>query len=114
MTTALSPLVVDSVRKLVQMLAAARFNDLEADGRAGRLTAEELRRAVQEYGRTLRELPEEAWALVDEYRQNNSDDFSLDVPLWTIEEGRSDLTLSISVRETREGVTLSIDDLHVL
>ncbi len=114
MTTALSPLVVDSVRKLVQMLAAARFSDLEADGRAGRLTAEELRRAVQEYGRTLRELPEEAWALVDEYRQNNSDDFSLDVPLWTIEEGRSDLTLSISVRETREGVTLSIDDLHVL
>ena len=39
---------------------------------------------------------------------------SIDIPMWTKEEGRSDLTLSATARETDGQVTIDIDDLHVL
>lgn len=35
-------------------------------------------------------------------------------PLWTREEGRSDLTLSVTAIKQGETYTVEVDDLHVL
>jgi hypothetical protein len=105
----------DHVRRLIADLIAGRYADIAADGRAGRLSARELRTAVEEYGRTLVPLPDEGWDLVDTYPQDaNPSVFALDVPLWTAEEGRSDLTLSLTATKHRETYSVEVDDLHVL
>lgn len=103
------------VRRLVEDLAAGRYAELAADGRAGRLTEAELRTAVARYGRTLVPLPADGEALVDVYEQASPPDtVTLDVPLWTREEGRSDLTLSVTAIKQGETYTVEVDDLHVL
>lgn len=104
----------NEVEQLVSDLAAGRFDTIGADGRAGRLTAAELRRAVEEYGKALVPLPAEAWGLVELYPTSDGGRVALDVPLWTAEEGRSDLTLSLSAVRSGTRFQISIDDLHVL
>jgi hypothetical protein len=103
------------IARLVADLCAGRYAELEADGRAGRLSAEELRTAVEQYGKTLVLLPDESWALVDEYPQVDArNTMAVDVPLWTKEEGRSDLTLSLAATKEADRWVLYVDDLHVL
>jgi hypothetical protein len=110
----LTPAIRDAVREVVDVLAAGRCDQLVSDRRAGRLTAEQLERAVREYGRTLVALPEEVWALVQVYRLEDGSGVVLEVPLWTTEEGRSDLTLSLTAYDRDGAVAIEIDDLHVL
>lgn len=103
----------DAIRALVHDLVLGRFTEIERERRIGRLTADELKRAVTEYGRTLIDLPGEAWPLIDTHAVSDTT-FSVDVPMWTKEEGRSDLTLSVSVEIHGGTAQVSIDDLHVL
>jgi hypothetical protein len=111
----LSRASLTAVRELVDDLVAGRFGSIEADGRIGRLTQSEIRRALDEYGRTLVPLPNEAIAAMEILPSNLAPrTFAVDVPLWTAEEGRSDLTLSLTVVENDDGAELTIDDLHVL
>jgi hypothetical protein len=102
------------LRKLVQDLADAKYDDIAADGRGGRLTPVELHSLIHNYGRTLITLPDEAWSLVDVYLiAGQPDVVAMDIPLWTKEEGRSDLTLSVTITRSHE-VLVQIDDIHVL
>ena len=103
------------IRALVDMLVKGRFDQLERDGRSGRLSSHELKEALQGYGRTIIALPDEAFHLVDVYPiKGQNTTWAVDVPLWTAEEGRSDLTLSLTVSDSQDGVQLAIDDLHTL
>jgi hypothetical protein len=107
--------LMGQVRRLVEDLAAGRYAEIAADGRAGRLTEAELRTAVEQYGRTLVPLPADGEMLVDIYEQSSQPDtVTLDVPLWTQEEGRSDLALSLTANKQGETYTVEVDDLHVL
>lgn len=111
----MEPVLQEEIRRLVDDLAAGRFSEIVADGRCGRLSDQELRTAINDYGRTLRSLPDEAWAEVDTFPQDDDPDvLAVDVPIWTYEEGRSDLTLSLTAKRRKGGYTLAIDDLHVM
>jgi hypothetical protein len=104
----------DVIQLLVEDIAAGRYHLLEADGRIGRLRAEHLQEVVANYGRTIVSLPDVGWGLVDEYPiDGHPNEVSLDIPLWTTEEGRSDLTLSVSCRRYGQTVSVAIDDLRV-
>ena len=115
-TLAINEILIPAVRDVVERLVRREFTLLEADGRCGRLTAEGLARAIDEYGRTLIEIPDRGWELADSYEiEGRQGAWGIDLPLWTQEEGRSDLTLSLSVSRTNEDeVAVEIDDLHVL
>lgn len=102
-----------AIADLVADLAAARYEALEADGRSGRLTARDLEVGIESFGRTLLPIPEQGWALGQVFELGDGS-FSIDLPLWTAEEGRSDLTLSLSLRCGAEGCHVEIDDIHVL
>lgn len=107
--------VQNAISDLVRTIARGEFDQLVRDGRAGRLTSEELARAVSDYGRTIAEaLPREAFELAETYSQPGSSTVAVDLPLWTVEEGRSDLTLSLTLRNRDGSVDVEIDDLHVL
>ena len=103
------------IGRLIADLVAGRYAEIAADGRAGRLSEDEIRTAVHKYGKTLVPLPDEGWELADEYPQVDAPNTTaLDVPLWTKEEGRSDLTLSLTTTKEAETYVVHIDDLHVL
>ena len=60
-------------------------------------------------------MPDEALPLMDVLPSNaDSNVCAIDVALWTVEEGRSDLTLSLVSTRNGDQYRLAIDDLHVL
>jgi len=107
----------DTVHRLVEMLVAGDYHGVAEATHGRRFTAEQLRQAVKEYGRELRMPPR---AVFDDLDLNEIEGahprawWGL-VDLWSVEEGRSDLTLEI--RLTAAGGKLydiEIDNLHVL
>jgi hypothetical protein len=51
--------IVVAVRNLIRSIVEGDYEVLEADGRVGRLSADDLRRAIANYGRTLIIPPDE-------------------------------------------------------
>ena len=110
--------LIPAMKSVVQELVIGNYAQLEADGRAGRLTAEELRRAVTQYGRRLVDPPNEsierAYMHPIKEQAQGLHSWAVDLDLWTVEEGQSDLTLSMTVQDRNGEVFVQIDDLHVL
>jgi hypothetical protein len=105
------------VREVVAQLAAERYVDLERRTGGVRLSAGELDAAVRQYGRRLIEPPHPDDLLLDVAPIGDATPprWSVNVELWTAEEGRSDLTLELTVcAEPSGGYAVEIDDLHVL
>lgn len=103
-----------ALRDLVHELVSGNYESLEADGRAGRLSAGMLRDAVADYPATLVDIPDEALKLPDPIPLREGSVVAIDLDLWTAQEGQSDLTLSVEVEDSPGGVLIRIADLHVL
>jgi len=107
----------ETVHRLVEMLVAGEYDGLEQASRGRRLTGEQLRQAIEEYSRELRMPP---GAVFDDLDLNEIEGaitraWWAVVDLWTVEEGRSDLTLEIRLIDTGgEHYDFEIDNLHVL
>jgi hypothetical protein len=104
-----------NVRIVVGLLVRGEY---EAAARVapGRIDADGLRRAVEQYGRKLMEPGRDWWRSVDIVPIDGSAGRAHHVvaPLWTVEEGRSDLTLELRSEEFGLGlVRAEIVDLHV-
>ncbi len=69
---------------------------------------------AREYPATFIPLPPEAWRHVHTFFLADHDAWKVDVALWSLEEGRSDMTLQVTVWEEAGAIKLTIDDLHVL
>ena len=107
----------DTVHRLVEMLVVGHYDGVEGASRSRRLTAEQLRQAVEEYGRELRMPPDVVFDNLDvnEIEGAIPRAWWMLVDLWTVEEGRSDLTLEIRLTDTGgELYDIEIDNLHVL
>ena len=99
------------------MLVAEDYDGIEEATRGRRLTAEQLRQAVEEYGRELQMPPEVVFDNLDvnEIEGAIPRAWWVLVDLWTVEEGRSDLTLEIRLTDTGgELYDIEINNLHVL
>lgn len=109
--------IVGLIKTTVNWLVSGDYTAIERRSRGVRLKADDLREAVETYGRTLRALPESAYPEIDAIKVNRAGPptWSITVPLWSEEEGRSDLTLECSVidRGVQE-LDIEIDNLHVL
>jgi hypothetical protein len=96
----LSPRPIDlaklraTVGALTDRLAHGDFDGLCRLARASRLRPAEVERAVQDYRRRLVPLPVAAFEVINVVPVTDTDpqQWSVVVPLWTSEEGRSDLT----------------------
>ena len=102
------------IERLVKDLAAEDYAALAYDGRIGRVSEAGLRSAIARYGRTLIPLPPSALQEGDAVVvRGDPNVFAVDVPIWTKEEGRSDLTLSLDVTRREGGAEVRISDLRV-
>jgi len=109
-------LLEDAVLKVAELLAARDYHSIEALTRGVRLDARTIERAIRQYGRTIVMPPTDALALVEviEVLTAGPNSWSVTMPLWTAEEGRSDLTAEMTIAARESGVTVELDDIHVL
>jgi hypothetical protein len=106
-----------AIRRIVALLADERYEDVTRLCEGSRLSADEMKAAVAMYGRTIVPLPEGAASLIESVRIQKAvaSAWSVVVPLFTQEEGRSDLSLELTVTESQPGsVAAQVDNLHVL
>ena len=105
-----------AVRGVIDLLVRGDFETALRATRNSRVSADELRRAVAEYGRTLA-TPEASWWSKVHVTPIESVEGSLYVaaPMWTEEEGRSDLTLELRLTPIAPSAyEVAVEDLHVL
>jgi hypothetical protein len=70
---------------------------------------------IEDYPATLVALPEAAWDVAERGRWvHDPGAWWIVVPLWTAEEGRSDLSLEATVRELNGAVIVVVDQVHVM
>lgn len=103
------------IRSVLEQLVHRRYTELEHLTGGKRLTANEIRSAVSEYGRTLRMPPHLNDIDTVPIASVPGGSWSIYVPLYTEEEGRSDLTLLLRINRDRDGSWQTIiDDIRVL
>lgn len=104
------------LREILDLIALGRYSDALAIHKHSRLTSSDLRNAIRDYPFDLTICPANAFDLASivEIPGTINPQWSIAIPMWTKQEGRSDLTLEVSV--TREGpkYIVELDDLHVL
>jgi hypothetical protein len=111
MTDALKP----TVRRIVQLLVAGEYGQLEALTGGVRLAAAEIAGGVAEYPGRLIEPPEEAYDLMGAVRVIVAKDetWFVTMPLWTAQEGRSDLEVQLTVAFGGGGVAIELHNILV-
>jgi hypothetical protein len=108
--------IIEPVNHVLRLLVAGKYADLEMLTHGLRLTAKEMEKAVDDYGRRLMMPPDVGRRPEDVVEVKNAQPrrWSIAVPLWTQEEGCSDLTVEMTIIEQQTGFTIELDDIHVL
>jgi hypothetical protein len=107
--------LISTVRELVEQLARKDYEGLIARCATSRLTSDDLRNVVQEYGRTPISPPPNAYQNLDAIEVDGTavPTWSVRAPLWTKEEGRSDLELQMTIVLRDGSPSVELDDLLV-
>jgi hypothetical protein len=105
----------DAIRSIVSALVRNDFGLASADRCVERPTEEEgeaLRDGIAGYGDvTLAGLPDASWD--SSVAIWTGDHWEALVDLWTVEEGRSDLVLSLEIRESNGEYMIEVHGIHV-
>lgn len=113
-------MTIDTVRT-----ATRKVSNLISDGQyagavqacsSSRLTDADIAGIIRDYGRTFVRLPLEFSEYLDvvAIESRSRPTWSIRAPLWTLEEGRSDLTLELTVTDEADGPSIELDDLKVI
>ncbi len=105
------------VRIVVNMLVERDYGGLQRLTNSTRLTAEEIAQAVKDYGATLVMPPPTVFNELDVVEVENAKPRAWPVrhDLWAAGEGKSDLSLELTLRESaNHGYVVEIDGIYVL
>jgi hypothetical protein len=102
------------IREIVCSVSNRDYDIVKANYPNSRIDTDDLKRVVAEYGRIIVPLPEEAFSKAEIYKINDGNRLDVYISLWTKEEGRSDLALSLSCCMINGTPTIEINDLRVL
>lgn len=104
------------VKSIVWLLVAGRFEEVAKVTNNIRMDADDVERAVGGYGKTLVMPPDESFENLDivQVRRSTPPCWSVRFDMWTVEEGRSDLTLELSITLDGGRWCVGLDDIHVL
>jgi hypothetical protein len=99
------------LHEIVAAISRGDYEEALSKTSTSRCSADDLRATIAKYGRTPVAPP---FAQLDVLEhQTGMSGFSIRVPLWTLEEGRSDLELWITARIVGEVALIDLDDLCV-
>ena len=104
------------VQEIVEQLASENYDSVVKRCAKSRLTSDDLRTVIRDYGRKLALAPKDAYRNLDIARVRGATvpTWSVRAPLWTESEGSSDLTLELTIALGRGEPHVELDDLHVL
>jgi hypothetical protein len=106
---------IAAVRAVVTLISRGEYELATAITRDERLSATDIRRAVERYGRQLAEPPVDFLERATVTPITSPRGLHLAIPLWTAEEGPSDLTLELRLTLAPNSTyNTEILDLHVL
>lgn len=107
-----------TVLHLIKLLVNNEYELIERLTKSIRLEAIDIKEAIDSYGRTVIMIPESEYEnLIDIIEISNSipKRWSVRFDLWTKEEGRSDLSLEMTLIDSdKEFMDIELDDIHVL
>jgi hypothetical protein len=105
-----------AVREVMALLVRGDYREIERRTAGVRLSAVEMGEAVKDYGKRLVLSPDAVSNLnVVPITSSIPPSWSVYVPLWTAEEGRSDLTLELTIKQLETNqFQIEVDNLHVL
>ncbi len=112
---ALDPLRLgEGVRQIASRLADG--GNMDDVVRRSRVTSDEISNAIHGYGCTLVSPPHSAFEDVTPIAVEGSAGtvWTMDAPLYTLEEGRSDLSMILTMRIVSDQYEFEIDDVRVL
>ena len=106
--------LTNAVRSIVELLVSGDYRQIARTTKGRRLSEDEIRSAVVGYGRTLTLPPPKEFDRLNviEVEGRIPREWSVTMNLWTEEEGRSDLSIELTVIESAE-VVVELDGLHV-
>ena len=107
----------NTVKIVTELLSEKKYKEIESLCNGVRLKADQIACAVNEYGRNIVSLPNEGFEKLDiiEVTDSNPKEWSVNVPIYTSEEGKSDLTLELSLIDSTSDIyKIEVDNLHVL
>ncbi|MGV8734758.1 MAG: DUF7668 domain-containing protein [Pseudomonas asiatica] len=110
-------LITKKLHDITELLASADYESLSNMCHGVRLNAKEIENAIEEYGETLIPVPwsELTSAIIIEITNSIPKAWSVTCPLWSKAEGKSDLTLELTMIATPSGeLTVELDNIHVL
>ena len=102
------------LKEIVTDLVSHNFNKIVTDKKNGRLTANEIKKAVYGYPGDLTMPPEQAFDKYQKYITDQDEVFIIEFELWYDNEP-SDLTLLLEFKRNLSGnLSTEIDDIRVL
>lgn len=99
---------------LIDALVNGDFDKISDNDWYGRLNKPDLEARIAEHGNTLVAPPDFFVERIDIYEYEDGSGLALNVPLWTEEEGMSDLTLSLELSYEGTKIKLQMTDLRIL
>jgi hypothetical protein len=111
------PKITNTVEKILSLLVDKNYSQLGAMTQGQQFLPEDIKGAIDDYGYTIIHPPKLLEVLdVIQVKDKVPATYSVRVDLWTKEEGRSDLSLELTLIDIEESdlCTVEIDDLHVL
>ena len=107
--------LVPVLRRILAGFVAEDYTAVERMTCGIRLSSGQIRDAIEDYGGTVVAPPAEALDELDviEVQGSSPRRWSVRFDLWTEEEGKSDLTMELTV-EQGTPVKIELDNLHVL
>ena len=106
-----------TISKVTGLLAEGRYEAIVLFSGGIRLNEAQLEEAVTSYGRQITTLSKDGFNELDIIAVDGAlpQRWSVNVPIYTIEEGRSDLTLELTLIDSlSDFYTVEIDNLHVM
>jgi tRNA U34 5-methylaminomethyl-2-thiouridine-forming methyltransferase MnmC len=100
---------------LVTKLACGKYEEVVAACAVTRLSADDLREVIADYGKTFIVPPTDRYEGFDALflPSFETPTWSVRAPLWSKEEGRSDLELQLTIHREGESFAIELDNLHV-
>lgn len=108
--------VQDATLRIANLIADGQYDRAVQACSRSRLTEVDVAGVISDYGRTFVRLPANFLDYLDSVlvEGRSCPTWSIRAPLWTFEEGRSDLTLELTVVDEVDGPSIELDDLKVM
>ena len=109
--------IKNTVVYIVNLIVNCNYDEIVRLTNGVRLQSEHIKDAINEYGKTIISPPDNAYEDLDiiEIENVSPQKWSVRFDLWTKEEGRSDLSIELTLINTNEDLlNIEFDNIHVL